>query len=114
MHIIQSPYFLSDTQNKVPSLAAKDWEILQLIFYSPAPPLFFFYQNSPTTHYSCKWKLFQNLRTKQIYKLFGRKRTLLLKLNLQMKVKKYERQWASVNIKQTKNELINLVQKLNV
>lgn len=40
MHIIQSPYFLSDIQNKVPSLAAKDWEILRLIFYSPAP--FFF------------------------------------------------------------------------
>ena len=40
MHIIQSPYFLSDIQNKVPSLAAKDWEILQLIFYSPAPPFF--------------------------------------------------------------------------
>lgn len=31
-----------------------------------------------------------------------------------MKVKKYEGQLASVNIKQTKNELINLVQKLNV
>ena len=42
MHIIQSPYFLSDIQNKVPSLAAKDWEILQLIFYSQPPPLFFF------------------------------------------------------------------------
>ena len=43
MHIIQSPYFLSDIQNKVPSLAAKDWEILQLIFYSLAPPPFFFF-----------------------------------------------------------------------
>ena len=49
MHIIQSPYFLSDIQNKVPSLAAKDWEILQLIFYSPAPPPFFFL--SKFSHY---------------------------------------------------------------